>query len=62
MDTCLEFKVPNPKYNFELNLLLGGLLSPTAAEESLKFTVTLVTGDDVIPRLSLSNIAKLSEE
>jgi len=40
----------------------GGLLSPTASEESLKFTVTLVTGDDVIPRLSLSNIAKLSEE
>ena len=45
-----------------MNMLLGGLLSPTAAEESLKFTVTLVTGDDVIPRLSLSNIAKLSEE
>lgn len=40
----------------------GGLLSPGAAEESLKFTVTLVTGDDVIPRLSLINIAKLSDE
>eukprot|EP00088_Acartia_fossae_P016789 TRINITY_DN19458_c0_g1_i3.p1 TRINITY_DN19458_c0_g1~~TRINITY_DN19458_c0_g1_i3.p1 ORF type:complete len:801 (-),score=133.21 TRINITY_DN19458_c0_g1_i3:263-2665(-) len=40
----------------------GGLLSPAAAEESLKFTVTLVTGDDVIPRLSLPNIAKLADE
>lgn len=40
----------------------GGLLSTAAAEESAKFTVTLIAGDDVIPRLSLPNIAKLADE
>jgi len=40
----------------------GGLLSTAAAEESTKFTVTLIAGDDVIPRLSLPNIAKLADE
>ena len=39
----------------------GGLLSHAAAEESKKFTVSVVVGDDVVPRLSVANIAKLSE-
>jgi len=38
----------------------GGLLCPAAAAESEKFTVSLVVGDDVIPRTSLPNLAKLS--
>jgi len=39
----------------------GGLLSKEAAVESEQFTVSLVVGDDVIPRTSLANIATLSE-
>ena len=35
----------------------GGLLSTEAATESEKFTLSLVLGDDVIPRTSLANIA-----
>jgi len=38
----------------------GGLLCRDAALESEKFTVSLVVGDDVIPRTSLANIATLS--
>jgi len=40
----------------------GGLLSPAAAEESDKFTLSLVAGDDVIPRTSLPNIGRLSSD
>ena len=40
----------------------GGLLSREAAVESEKFTVSLVVGDDVIPRTSLANIATLSRD
>ena len=40
----------------------GGLLSEAAARESEKFTVSLIVGDDVIPRLSLPNIKILSSE
>jgi len=40
----------------------GGLLSRAAAEESEQFTVSVVVGDDVIPRTSLSNIATLSRD
>jgi len=38
----------------------GGLLSRAAASESRGFTVSVVVGDDVIPRTSLTNIANLS--
>ena len=40
----------------------GGLLSQAAARESEKFTVSLIVGDDVIPRLSLPNIKILSSD
>ena len=40
----------------------GGLLSTEAATESEKFTLSLVLGDDVIPRTSLANIARLSRD
>lgn len=40
----------------------GGLLSQAAARESEKFTVSLIVGDDVIPRLSLPNIKILSAD
>merc|ERR1719232_2522378 len=40
----------------------GGLLSLAAARESEKFTVSVVVGDDVIPRLSLTNIGALSRD
>lgn len=40
----------------------GGLLSEAAARESEKFTVSLIVGDDVIPRLSLPNIKILSSD
>ena len=40
----------------------GGLLSQPAALESEKFTVSVVVGDDVIPRLSLTNIGALSRD
>ena len=40
----------------------GGLLSTEAATESEKFTRSLVLGDDVIPRTSLANIARLSRD
>jgi len=40
----------------------GGLLSRKAALESEKFTVSIVVGDDVIPRTSLANIATLSRD
>jgi len=40
----------------------GGLLSRDAATESEKFTVSVVVGDDVIPRTSLANIATLSRD
>jgi len=40
----------------------GGLLSGEAALESEKFTVSVVVGDDVIPRTSLANIATLSRD
>ena len=40
----------------------GGLLSETAARESEKFTVSILVGDDVVPRLSLPNIKKLSAD
>lgn len=40
----------------------GGLLSPAAAAESDKFTLSLVAGDDVIPRTSLPNIGRLSSD
>lgn len=40
----------------------GGLLSAEAAAESEKFTLALVLGDDVIPRTSLANIARLSRD
>ena len=40
----------------------GGLLSAEAAAESEKFTLSLVLGDDVIPRTSLANIARLSRD
>jgi len=38
----------------------GGLLCKPAAKESEKFTVSIVVGDDVVPRTSLSNLANLS--
>lgn len=40
----------------------GGLFNGAAATESEKFTLSLVVGDDVIPRTSLPNIARLSCE
>ena len=40
----------------------GGLLSLAASRESEKFTVSVVVGDDVIPRLSLTNIGALSRD
>ena len=40
----------------------GGLLSQAAARESEKFTVSVLVGDDVIPRLSLRNIGTLSSD
>ena len=40
----------------------GGLLSEAAAQESVKFTVSVLVGDDVIPRLSLRNIGTLSAD
>jgi len=40
----------------------GGLLSREAARESEMFTVSVVVGDDVIPRTSLANIATLSRD
>eukprot|EP00092_Neocalanus_flemingeri_P013473 GFUD01014531.1.p1 GENE.GFUD01014531.1~~GFUD01014531.1.p1 ORF type:complete len:720 (+),score=230.78 GFUD01014531.1:162-2321(+) len=40
----------------------GGLISREAAVESEKFTVSVVVGDDVIPRTSLANIATLSRD
>jgi len=40
----------------------GGLLSREAAVESEKFTVSVVVGDDVIPRTSLANIGTLSRD
>ena len=48
--TCYAFSPP------------GGLLSEAAARESEKFTVSLIVGDDVIPRLSLPNIKILSRD
>ena len=40
----------------------GGLLSEAAARESEKFTMSILVGDDVVPRLSLPNIKKLSAD
>ena len=53
----LKIKKVLPKTQY-----LGGLLSPAAATESEKFTLSLVVGDDVIPRTSLPNISRLSVE
>ena len=39
----------------------GGLLDAEAAKESEKFCMSVVIGDDVIPRTSLHNIAALSQ-
>ena len=39
----------------------GGLLDAEAAKESEKFCMSVVIGDDVIPRTSLHNIASLSQ-
>ena len=40
----------------------GGLLSLAAAKESEKFSVSVIVGDDVIPRLSLTSIGTLSRD
>ena len=40
----------------------GGLLSLAAARESEKFCVSVVVGDDVIPRLSLTSIGVLARD
>ena len=37
-------------------------MSLAAAEESERFTVSVVVGDDVIPRLSLINLGVLSRD
>ena len=39
----------------------GGLLDAEASKESEKFCMSVVIGDDVIPRTSLHNIAALSQ-
>ena len=37
----------------------GGLLNPSAREESKKFAISIIHGDDMIPRLSIRSMKKL---
>ena len=40
----------------------GGLLNPSAREESKKFVVGIIHNDDVVPRLSLQSIFELNNK
>lgn len=40
----------------------GGLISPNLASFTKKFTLSVVTGDDIVPRLSLHSIHALKAD
>jgi len=58
----LRDKYPETKVTCYAYSPPGGLLSLAASKESEKFAVSVVVGDDVIPRLSLPNIGALSKD
>jgi len=58
----LREKYPDRKVRCYAYSPPGGLLSLAAAKESEKFTLSVLVGDDVIPRLSLRNIGTLSSD
>merc|ERR1712013_637878 len=58
----LRAKLPNIRVICYAYSPPGGLLDVEASTESEKFCMSVVVGDDVIPRTSLHNITALSQD